>query len=545
MRLPKTHTLARLITVMREGYFLTPALRNLRSHFAKSKPQIDTPVTPVVLIQCIEDYFFFALFGRILAGLSACGPLRVDQYSLRSLRWGTTTSLRQTFWNFVHQNGLSDWRWRRLYSAFADRTAYCASGWLFPWTALHLWWRAWRLWRRLKSVEDLVQLTVDGIQIGDLVIDSYIRFKPAPSPIFGDFYLLAVIRQALKDVSKATRYFKKNKPALLLTSYVTYIQHGIAARAALLNGAHVLAFGTLQDFATAVTVEHPWHTRDTKNYKSDFLALPDKEERIVAAEQQLVERLSGRIDAATSYMKASAYRSTTGKAFDVAGMPVIFLHDFYDSVHLYRWICFHDFWNWACFTIDTLQSAGIAFAIKPHPNEVATSSKVMNQLLAKYPTLNIIPVEVTNDQLARGGMSCAVTVYGTVASEMAFMGIPTISCGDNPHISFDFCHTAKTQEEYRNLLLNNRNLNGVPAEMRRESCMFYYMHNLNLDRGQKVLKDKILELRRRLFYVDSPAPPGEIASAAADFIAGNALQSYCSALYDAMQEHVTARRAGS
>src|SRR6202007_2461007 len=122
----------------------------------------------------------------------------------------------------------------------------------------------------------------------------------------------------------------------LLTSYTTYIQHGVAARVAVRHGTSVRAFSNFQDFVTEITRDDVWHTRDGKNYKRDFSALPDTASKLSAAEEQLNHRMVGKIDAATSYMKASAYGSAGEVEFDVRGMPVIFLHDFYDSVHVYR-----------------------------------------------------------------------------------------------------------------------------------------------------------------------------------------------------------------
>lgn len=537
MRFPKIRTVAFLLAIMRESYFLMPMERSLRDHFAKQKAPHAGKSAPLVLVQCVEDYFYYVLFGEIVAGLRASGPVRIEQYSARSIRAGSSITFKHMFWNSVRENCFSDWKWRRLYGAFADRTAYRATGWLHPWTALRLWWTARRLWRGLKSVDDLAQLTAQGIWIGDLIIDSYIRFKPSPSVDLSDPYLFVVIRQALKNICKATRYIKRKKPRLLLTSYTTYIQHGIPARVAARHGVLVYAFSNSQEFTTQITSETPWHTRDGRNYKTDFSKLPDQTEKLKSAERQLNDRLSGKIDAATSYMKKSAYGSAATSEFFAQNMPVIFLHDFYDSVHVYRWICFHDFWSWICFTIDTLKAAKIAFAVKPHPNQVAASSNALNLLLEKYPDLKVIPTSVTNDQLVRSGMTCAVTVYGTVASEMAFMGVPTISCGDNPHIGFDFCHTARSHEEYAKLLLDHHQLGKIcREEMQRESCIFYYMHNLHLGRSEQVLKDKIMELRRRLLFGDTPVSHQEAIEAATDFAAGPALRAFCASLYAATEK---------
>jgi hypothetical protein len=539
MSLPKLRTVAFFVAAMRDNYFLTSAQSHLRSHFAKTAPRHQRVDAPVVLIQDVEDDFYFALFGKIVAGLRAAGPLRVDGYSLRALRLASASSLRQFFWNMVSQNWLSDWKWRRLYGAFADRIAYSTAGWLPPWTALRLWRDAWSVWRSLKSVDALVQLSIDGISVGDLIIDSYLRFKPAPALDLTDPYLLVIIRQTMKNIGKAARYCDRNKPALYLTSYTTYIQHGVPARVAAQRGIPIRAFSNLQEPTTAITRDNLWHTRDSRNYRNDFSALPDQAERIAAAEAQLNDRVAGKIDPATGYMKTSAYGSTAMVECDVLGKPVIFLHDFYDSVHIYRWICFHDFWTWACFTIDTLQAAGIAFAVKPHPNQVTGSSAVIEQLLKKYPDLTMIPTNVTNDQLVRGGMACAVTVYGTVASEMAFMGVPSISCGENPHISFDFCHTARTPVEYAELLRNYDNLPGTPADRRQESCIFYYMHNMHIDSHQRLLKDKMAELRHQLLFVAARPQSQQIIEAADAFASGQVFQNFCSSLYDVMREQAS------
>ena len=43
--------------------------------------------------------------------------------------------------------------------------------------------------------------------VGDLIIDTYLRLRLAPTVLLDDPYLLVVIRQALKDVDFAFGYF--------------------------------------------------------------------------------------------------------------------------------------------------------------------------------------------------------------------------------------------------------------------------------------------------------------------------------------------------
>jgi hypothetical protein len=121
---------------------------------------------------------------------------------------------------------------------------------------------------------------------------------------------------------------------------------------------------------------------------------------------------------------------------------------------------------------------------------------VLNELRQRYPGLSMISSSITNKQLAEAGMSCAVTVYGTVAHEMACFGIPIIACAHHPHISFDFCRTAQSRDEYANYLRDFTRFPIDKVAMHRQSLMFYYMHNLNSDEETKSLRDAAMEFRK-------------------------------------------------
>jgi hypothetical protein len=62
-----------------------------------------------------------------------------------------------------------------------------------------------------------------------------------------------------------------------------------------------------------------------------------------------------------SYMRSTAYGKPADEVPMASKTPVvIFLHDFYDSPHIYHDLVFNDFWEWVCFTIETSRSSGIA-----------------------------------------------------------------------------------------------------------------------------------------------------------------------------------------
>jgi hypothetical protein len=347
---------------------------------------------------------------------------------------------------------------------------------------------------------------VRGIPVGDLVNDSFLRFHPAATLDYRDRGLLIPIWQAFRDVRRAEDYFRHRRPGLFHASSTAYVQHGVPARTALKMGLPVLSFGSFQEFAKPLSLDDWLDTKNADSYAADFDDLSDPEQKLAAAEAALSHRLSGGIDGATAYMERSAYATTQSEVPDVDGAVVVFLHDFYDSPHIYYDLVFPDFWTWICFTIETLDRSGRKFVIKPHPNQIPLSQHTLERLRQLYPSVRFVPDGVSNRQLVDGGMACAVTVYGTVAHEMAFLGIPTIACARHPHIGFGFCRTARNRAEYAALLAEPGPAQFDAARAREESLRFYHMHNSNLSVDEAELRDATLEVRRQCTF-DDPTKP--------------------------------------
>jgi len=136
---------------------------------------------------------------------------------------------------------------------------------------------------------------------------------------------------------------------------------------------------------------------------------------------------------------------------------------------------------------------------------LAPSAQVVEQLSIRYPDVQFLSARITNKQLVDAGMSCALTVYGTVAHEIAFLGVPVIACGDHPHIGFDFCYTAKTRDEYDRLVSGYKMLDFDREAMRKQSLAFYFMHNLDLKPEESDLLGVLEQYRNRL-YSDEKLP---------------------------------------
>jgi len=124
-------------------------------------------------------------------------------------------------------------------------------------------------------------------------------------------------------------------------------------------------------------------------------------------------------------------------------------------------------------------------------------------LLRKYPDVKLIDSRISNRQLAEADLSCAITVHGTIAHEMAYLGVPSIASARHPHVSFQFTRTAKTNEEFVNLLKTFEYCCISQNQMREQSIIFYYMHNMNFSENEKLVQDYLLTMRNVCASIDT------------------------------------------
>lgn len=475
-------------------FFLSKTEKKLYQDFWREKDEV-MGEKDILLVQCVEDYFYYGLFAKAIKSIEAKKKIQVEQYVVRSLTLGSSVSIRNFFISIFFANSFRDNKWIKLYSSYCDDIAYRheeKTPFLFTFQS---WFQAYKIFKNLKNKEELLSLKIENILVGDLIYDSYIRYKPAPTVDIKDFYLCIVIWQAIKNIYLANKYFQNKKPAILLTSYSTYIHHGIAVRIALRYGTKVYSFANNQTPTKELTLDDWYHTPKYRYYKESFDALKDKKEHLEHSRIALENRLRGKKDIATSYMKESAYKKVDGiDVPDIKDNIVIFLHDFFDSPHVYGNMVFCDFLEWVEFTIELLEKNNIPYCLKPHPNQIGDSAKVIKDLKVKYPNSNFISPKISNIQLIEAGMKVGLSVHGTVGHELVYMGIPIILSGNNLHSSYDFCYEAQNKDEYSELILQYKQLS-VNENFRNEIESFYYMNNNNQSKETQQIMSNIILLR--------------------------------------------------
>jgi len=440
------------------------------------------PNNPKIVVQCIPDTVYYGLMAVLIADISKRWNVKADLLIVRSVN----AAFGFSFLSEIKRSALICyvymWQWIRLYSGLWSQVAYWSSSWAHPLIDLLSLFKSYKTWKAWKSKDSVLGELVEGVYVGDLVIDSYLRFKPSPMFDVHDVFVWRLLWQVYRDIYRSSKYFHEVKPLAYFTSYSTYIDHGIAARVALKEGVRVFSFGNFTKFGMELTSRHTTHAPNCESYKRSFelLSVAQQDKCICEADLQLGQRLNGLIDPATAYMKRSAY----SKSEDLTGVieagfdgVVIFLHDFYDSPHVWDEMIFDDFWEWVTLTIERLDKLKVSYYIKPHPNQIKLSDHAINLIKNKYPNARWLSDEVNNKKLVEAGLRMGVTVFGSVAHELAYLGVPSICAAKHAHSSFDFCKTAKTKAEYLQLLEEMWLTCFVKEELNKQARQFYAMHN--------------------------------------------------------------------
>lgn len=476
-----------------------------------------------IALQCVHEPLYFGLFAGMLQVLRQFRGVDAEIVSTRSLEGIIGHGWRELVVRSTPVVAAEAAQWARVWEEVGVPPGYSSSDFnLAGFVPDRLLAR--RLHSEICRRSDPENIEVDGILIGDLVIDTYLRFRPSPQFHPEDPFVFTCLLRAVSDIRRAKKYFACRRPHFYFTSFSTYVMHGVPVRVALAQGTRVLSFGNFMQFGRELRDGDVLHTPDCSGYRSGFAELADPDAAIEQARRMLEGRLRGALDPGLRFMKSSPYASQKVSAeADARGAAVVFLHDFYDSPHVFPDFIFSDFWEWLCFTIEQFEAVGQTYLLKPHPNQGSLSSGVLQDVQRRFPSARWLPTTANNASLVEAGIVCGITAYGTVAHELAYLGVPSISCARHPHYTFDFCRTARTKAEYADLLKRAKEPFDDVERMRRQALAFYYMHNLDGPQSARVLARRFTDL----YFAAGAGESTAACNALKDLLDGPEFAQFC------------------
>jgi len=314
------------------------------------------------------------------------------------------------------------------------------------------------------SLKKLENLCVENIWIGDLIYDSYLK-KFSTSTInlnsqnFKFFFL-----ECLKNFFYWLDYFNKNKVSGIVVGHAVYVS-SLPLRIAEYKKIPNFNFSEMSivNCSKKISYKNRKNSSDihSRFFKKIFKKFKKSEIKnyLKIGKESLKEIISG--EKKYSYLKKNFFSKKTISVnyFNNLGKKkvVIYSHMFSDSPHIYGNHFFSDFAVWLNFLGEIIKKTDYEWFIKSHPNEDKTTKIAIESFLKNFPHVRLLPKNISNLYLARK-IDFALTVFGTVASELPVFGIKVINASrNNPHFDYKFCINPKNIFEYKKILLNLNN----------------------------------------------------------------------------------------
>ena len=318
----------------------------------------------------------------------------------------------------------------------------------------------------LKSPNNILKIKIDDIDVGDLIYDTYLRFYNKPTITKIKLELFFVIYQAFKLYFKLENINKQLDLKQYNSSYCSYINHGIPVRFFLNKGIKVCSSGNIYEIKKTNRLNDYYHTKKIEIKKLDDFQI-----------EKGISIIKSRVDGhyKLPFMKKNIYKKNMK---DVPALNkldgILFLHDFFDSPHIFEGFIFNDFFQWTLHTLNLISYRKLKIGIKPHPNQIKESRLIIEKLKNNYSTLNWIDEDLSNSVIMNSRFKFGISVYGSVIGELAYHNKFSVSCSKNNYEDFGFSIKSRSISEYDNNIINAVKKN-KKNDFKREVGKYYYL----------------------------------------------------------------------
>ena len=334
---------------------------------------------------------------------------------------------------------------------------------------------------KLRSKRDIEELTINGVWVGDLIYDTYLKRFSKPTIDLDSPEFQRSLRESLELFVFWEAYFNSHDVQAVNVSHCVY---DLAIPLRLAVARDIPAFQASPTHMYRLNRSNLFAYNDFHYFRERFAALPQPVQQagVEEARRRIERRFAGKVGVDMAYSTRSAYGATRHVRL-LRESPrkkiLIATHCFFDSPHSYGKNVFPDFYEWLDFLGKISEVTDYDWYIKTHPDYLAGTREIIENFIARYPRFTLLPADASHHQIIAEGIDVALTVYGTIAFEYAALGIPVINNSlNNPHIAYGFNLHSKDVDDYRRLLLGLDTLEfSIDTEQVYEYYFMRYIYN--------------------------------------------------------------------
>lgn len=365
--------------------------------------------------------------------------------------------------------------WKILRSFYIGKIEFIANSIIyFPIFILRSFYIAFRYYLKIKFfnykfINFINEFTVNDIEIGDLIYDSYIRYehryKRPYAHILKFSYILFV---SLVKFYFTFLFFRKYKVRFSIVgswyyadigSFINRISFKKNIPVLMINGIFIKSFNSPKYL----------YQEYTKVFPDDILNI-DKSK----AYHYLKERFKGSaselsrdsLDIEAAYKKDKKiltkdnfYKELGINSGHQKKIVALMAHGFSDANHAAKRTLFRDYFEWLEETLKYCSTANDEniYLVKAHPvSEKYGETQIFQELVDKYQDgvkILLCPKSINTITVLRN-CDLITTVRGTAALEAVYFGTSALIAGDAEFSDFSFINSPLTKEDYFNCLSN-------------------------------------------------------------------------------------------
>lgn len=346
-----------------------------------------------------------------------------------------------------------------------------------------------KIYQNLDSKDQINSISISGINIGDLIIDGYIKYKKTYKINIknDDFkkYLLDFIKLFLFW----DNYFHRNKISAVMGSLL-YYSTGIVYRIAVSRkvDSYIFYNGKIIRLKEGMILANDQY-KSHKLYFNNFSENQKKECREIA-KNFIKDKLDGNVGAKINELSTdtSSFANKFNNELKILKKSkkikvLIATHEIFDACHVYGKNYFCDFQSWLYFLGEISNTTDYEWYIKDHPHARGKrfsgqqlTALLTDEIVEKYPNIKLVDPNVSHHQLITEGIDFVLTVYGTITWEYALFNKPIILATNNSSFKdYNFCIKPKNKEDYKNYI---KTLNSISKNInfdKDDIYEFYFM----------------------------------------------------------------------
>lgn len=311
--------------------------------------------------------------------------------------------------------------------------------------------------KNIKKKNDVLNIKFETIEVGDLIYDSYLREHNKSTINISCPEFLEYLKNAIRLYLYWSNFFNKNKVVGVILSHSVYLR-ALPLRIACEKNIDVYNVSSTEVYKLTKNkpLKHAYFRELPKLYKTFSSNI--KKELIKISKKNIKLRFSGGKDIVhktNEALKHKIFLNTKFKKIKNPNCILIAAHDFNDAPHVHGKMIFADFYDWLNFLGKKSEKIKkYRWLIKLHPAKYSNNISHMNYFLKKYPSFELLPKNITHNEILLKGIKCVLSSYGTIGHEYPLFGVPVINAGENRHSGYKFCIHPKNFKNYNNLINN-------------------------------------------------------------------------------------------